>query len=445
MLKTVDELFWGPGTLALLLGTGIFLLFCTSFLPLRRLGFALRCTLGKDARQAGRHGVSPFSSLMTALAATLGTGNIVGVATALVAGGPGALVWMELSALLGIGLIFAESLLAVKYRRRDGSGNWVGGPMYVMAARLGRLGKLLGALYAFFAVGASFGIGSMTQANAAAAALESVWDIPAALTGLVLTILALRVFLGGVRSTSRVSAVLIPVLTVLYLAAGIVVIFHNRAALPAALAQMLQDAFSFRAAAGSAAGFAAMRWGMARGVFSNEAGLGSTAIAAASAETDSPVRQACISMTAPFFDTVVMCTVTGLAICCSGVLGSVDTAGQAVDGAALTILAFQSVLGPLSGQFVALSVAFFAFTTVIGWEYLGETSFSFLTGGRLVSAYRMLFAAAALIGSAVSLQAVFRISDICNALMCFPNLICLLLLSGEVRREARALRKKKKL
>lgn len=445
MLKTVDELLWGPGTLVLLLGTGVFLLFRTSFLPWRNLGFALRCALGRDARRSGRHGVSPFSALMTALAATLGTGNIVGVATALVAGGPGALIWMELSALLGLGTIFAESVLAVKYRRKTPAGQWVGGPMYVMEARLGRWGRVLGMLFAFFAAGASFGIGSMTQANAAAAALSGVLHVPPLLSGTVIAGLALIVILGGIRSIAGVSAVLVPVMAVLYMAAGGAIILANRAALPAALSQMFREAFSFRAAAGGAAGMSAMRWGVARGVFSNEAGLGSSAIAAAAAETKDPVRQAYVSMTGPFFDTIVMCTVTGLAICCSGALGTADAAGRAVDGAALTILAFASVLGPMGGQFVALSIVFFAFSTILGWEYLGEKAFEFLSGGRGITAYRVLFALAALAGAAASLETVFRFSDVCNALMCIPNLICLLLLSGETAAEIHTYEKKKKL
>ena len=445
MLKTIDELLWGPGTLALLLGTGVFLLFRTSFLPWRNLGFALRCALGRDAHRAGQHGVSPFSALMTALAATLGTGNIVGVATALVAGGPGALVWMEFSALLGLGTIFAESVLAVKYRRKTQAGQWVGGPMYVMDARLGRWGRALGTLFACFAAGASFGIGSMTQANAAAAALRDVLHIPVLLSGTVIAGLALIVILGGIRNIAGVSAVLVPVMAILYLAAGAAVILGNWHALPSALTQMFREAFSFRAAAGGAAGIFAMRWGVARGVFSNEAGLGSAAIAAAAAETKDPVRQAYVSMTGPFFDTIVMCTVTGLSICCSGVLGTVDAAGRAVDGAALTILAFESVLGVPGGHFVALSIVFFAFSTILGWEYLGETAFAFLSGGRCITVYRVLFALAALAGAAASLETVFRFSDVCNALMCMPNLICLLLLSGEAAAEIRTYEKKKKL
>ena len=438
MLKELDELLWGPGTLILLLGTGIYLNIRTGFLPCKNLGYAIKSALGQDARRSGRSGVSPFSSLMTALAATLGTGNIVGVATALVAGGPGALIWMELSALIGMGIILAESTLAVKYHRFDRQGQRCGGPMYVMSARLGPAGKCMGVMFALFATGASLGIGSMTQANAAAAALKDTLSVPPHLTGAVLSALALCIILGGIRNISRITTVLVPALALLYMAAGLSVIIANLNHLPEATAEMFRQAFSFRAAAGGTAGFAAMRWGIARGVFSNEAGLGSSSIAAAAAETDHPVRQGYISMTGPFFDTIVLCTVTGLAICCSGMLGATDSHGTPVDGAALTILAFESALGPWSGIFVALAIAVFAFSTIIGWEYLGETAFSFLSGGRFIIAYRFLFALAALIGASASLYEVFCFSDICNALMCIPNLLCLLLLSDEVRQDIRA-------
>ena len=438
MLNRIHELLWGPGTLTLLLGSGLFLMLRLRFLPCRTLGYAIRSALGQDARRAGKSGVSPFSSLMTALAATLGTGNIVGVATALVAGGPGALVWMELSALLGMATIFAESFLAVKYRRKNHSSQWLGGPMYVMKAKLGTIGCFLGSLYSLFAACASLGIGSMAQANAAADALHSVWGISPHLSGIVIAGLSLLIILGGIRRISKVSAGLVPVMGVLYTLAGLAVIVGNLNQLPAAITSMFRDAFSFRSAAGGAAGIAAMRWGVARGVFSNEAGLGSSAIAAAAAETDSPATQAYISMTGPFFDTILMCSVTGLAICCSGVLGTTSASGTLIDGASLTVLAFESVLGSPGGSFVALSIVLFAFSTILGWEYLGETAFSFLSGGRFLVPYRTLFALAAWIGASVSLDAVFRFSDICNALMCIPNLICLLLLSREVSTEIRA-------
>ena len=435
MLNAVNELMWGPGTLVLLLGTGAFLTLRMRLLPWRRLGFALRSALGREARQPGKDGVSPFSALMTALAASIGTGNIVGVATALVAGGPGALVWMELSALFGMATIFAESFLAVRYRRRDPQGQWVGGPMYVLEAAFGRRnGGTLAAGFALFAVGASLGIGSMTQSNSIAGALESAFGLPVWTVGAVTAALALAIILGGIRSISKVAAALVPVMGAVYLAAGLAVIFGNLKDLPGSVAEIFRCAFSPRAAVGGAAGWmTAARWGVARGVFSNEAGLGSAGIAASAVDRADPVRQGDISMTGAFFDTIVICTVTGFAICCSGVLGTVDSA----DGAALTILAFQTVLGPWGARLVSLSIVLFAFATIVGWEYQGEVTFAYLTGGRGRLLYRVVYALAAFLGAGLELGTVFAFADICNALMCGPNLLCLTAMSGEACRAIR--------
>ena len=437
MLKTINDLLWGPGTLALLLGTGLFLTIRMRFLPWRRLNFALRSALGKDARISKNSGVSPFSALMTTLAATMGTGNIVGVATALVAGGPGALVWMEVSALVGMSTIFAESMLSLKYRRKNQNGDWCGGPMYVMETAFGKeAGRTLGCLFALFAVGASFGIGGMTQANAITEALESTFGLPVWPVGLATAALSLIAILGGIRSISKITSVLVPLMSLVYMGAGIAVILGNLSNLLPGLSAIFRCAFSPEAIAGGTAG-AALRWGIARGVFSNEAGLGSTGIAAASADTNNPVRQGYISMTGPFFDTIIVCTVTGLAICCTGVLGAVDSAGNPVDGAALTILAFETVLGPFGARFIAVSIVLFAFSTILGWEYQGEQAFAYLTQGRGRFAYRLMYVLAALWGAGQSLDTVYLFSDLCNALMCFPNLMCVLLLNGEVVQEIR--------
>ncbi|EOS65948.1 sodium:alanine symporter family protein [Oscillibacter sp. 1-3] len=440
-LRAADDLLWGPGTLALLVGTGAFLTLRTRFLPWRNLGYALRAALGREARVRGRDGdVTPFASLMTALAATIGTGNIVGVATALVAGGPGALVWMELAALPGLSTKLAECLLAVKFRRRNRRGEMSGGPMYVMRDGLGRPGAVMGAAYALFAVCSSFGIGGMAQANSIAGALEASFGVPVRITGLVTAGLALAVILGGVKSVARASAAVVPVMAALYLGAALAVLWGCRENLPAGIVQILRCAVSPRAAAGGAAGtlMNTVRWGVARGVFSNEAGMGSAGISAASAATTSPARQGYIGMTGAFFDTCVVCTVTGLAICCSGVLGTADAAGNAVDGAALTILAFRSVLGPAGGLLVSVSIVLFAFTSILGGAYQGEKAFEYLFGTQRVLLYRLAFVLAAAWGAAAELEAVFRFSDICNALMCLPNLLCLLLLSGLTARELEA-------
>ncbi|MCI8848938.1 MAG: alanine:cation symporter family protein [Oscillibacter sp.] len=443
-LKTASQFLWGPGTLALLLGTGLFLTVRMDFLPWRNLGYALRSALGREARRTGRDGVPPFSALMTALAATIGTGNIVGVATALTAGGPGALLWMEVSAFAGLATKYTECMLAVKYRRRDSRGIWHGGPMYVMRSVLGKPGTLLGAFFALSAVGASFGIGGMTQANSIAGALETVFGVPLWISGPAAALLALAVMLGGVWSISKVCTALIPAMGIFYLAAGLAVIFGNLENLPAALAEIFTGALSPRAAAGGIAGAGvreAVRWGVARGVFSNEAGLGSAAISAASASTGSPVQQGYISMTGNVIDTMIICTVTGLAVCCSGVLGAADAAGQPVNGGALTILAFRTALGPLGAAFVAVSIVLFAFSTILGWEYQGETAFVYLFGEKTLPLYRLLFCLTVAWGAAERLEVVFRLSDVCNALMCIPNLFCLLLLSGEAARETRDFQK----
>ena len=437
MLNTVNNLLWGPGTLAFLLGTGLFLTIRMHFLPWRRLPFALQSALGKDARTSKHGGIPPFSALMTTLAATMGTGNIVGVATALVAGGPGALIWMEISALVGMSTIFAESMLSVRYRRRNRQGHWYGGPMYVMESALGsRFGRISGFLFALLATGASFGIGSITQSSAIASALESAFGLPIKLTGSVTTAFAVAAILGGMRSISKITSILVPLMSVFYMMAGIVVILSHPEHLLPGLASIFQCAFSAEAIVGGMAG-EALRWGIARGVFSNEAGLGSAGIAAASADTNDPVRQGYISMTGAFFDTVLVCTVTGLAICCSGVLGATDGAGTPINGAALTLLAFETVFGRYGSGFIAVSIVLFAFSTILGWEYQGEQAFSYLSKGRGTFLYRTLYALTLLWGSGQQTDTVYLFSDICNALMCIPNLLCVLLLHRQVIKEMR--------
>ena len=420
-------------TLPALLGTGVFLTLRTRFLPWRNLFPALGLLARRESRSAGKSGISPFPALMTALAATIGTGNIVGVATALTAGGPGALVWMEIAALFGLAAKFAECALAVKFRR---PGETAGGPMFVMARgiRPRALGRALGSAFALFAVLASFGIGDVTQSNSIAAALRQAFFLPPALTGLLTAALTLVIIRGGIRRVAGAASVLVPVMAGGYLLAGLAVILVHRQALPAVLAEMLRQAFSPRAVAGGTAG-AALRWGVARGIFSNEAGMGSAAITAASAG-GSPALQGYIHMTGVFFDTMVVCTVTGLAICCSGVLGTADPAtGLSAEGAALTILAFETVLGPAGRVFLAVSIALFAFSSMLGWACQGETALAYLAGRRAVPLYRCLFAAAAWAGAFLDVEEAFGLSDLCNCLMALPNLACLLLLSGAAARE----------
>lgn len=446
-VKFIDDMVWGPGTLALLVGTGVFLTLRTGFLPWRNLGYALKSATGKEARAKprGSGDVSPFAALMTTLAATIGTGNIVGVATALAAGGPGALVWMELAAAFGMASKFSECMLAVKYREVNARGEMSGGPMYVMKKAVGGpLGAGLGGVFALFTVFASFGIGDMTQANSIATSLGATFGVSHRLAGAVVAALSLVVILGGIKRISRVASVVVPVMAVFYLAAGLSVILGNLPHLPGAVVTMFRMALSPAATAGGVAGtittsvLSAARYGVARGCFSNEAGMGSAAITAASAVTDHPVRQGYINMTGTFFDTIVICTVTGLAVCSSGVLGTVGADGRVIDGAPLTILAFRTVLGDAGAVLVTVGIVLFAFSTILGWEYHGEKAFEYLFGRRPVPLYRIGFALLTFVGATQELAVVWNLSDIFNALMALPNLLCLLLLSGTVAREIRA-------
>ena len=312
--------------------------------------------------------------------------------------------------------------------------------MYVMEAVFGpRFGGVLGTLYALFAVGAALGIGGMTQANAITEALSASFSLPALPVGLVTAALALVAISGGIRTVSRVTSCLVPAMSAFYLAAGAAVLFVHRGQLLPGICEIFQSAFSLRSAAGGAMGaFTAARWGIARGVFSNEAGLGSAGIAAAAPDSATPLRQGLISMTGVFFDTVILCTVTGLVICCSGVLGSVDAAGTPIDGGALTLMAFETVLGEQGAAFLAVSIVLFAFSTILGWAYQGETAFAFLTDGRLRGLFRLLYALAVLWGAGAKLESVYLFSDLCNALMCLPNLLCLLAAGGEAVAAMRA-------
>lgn len=452
VIKAVDDFVWGPVMLILLVGTGIFLTVRTRFLTWRNLGYALKSTLSKEARtkSRGEGDVSPFSALTTALAATIGTGNIVGVATAMVSGGPGALVWMWISAAFGLTSKFSECMLAIKYREVNAKGEMSGGPMYTMKKALKNrmFGSVLAWLFALFAVVASFGIGNMTQGNSIAGALHTTFHVPTELTGVVITILALVIIVGGIKSISKVSSVVVPVMAVFYVVCGIIVILGNLSNLPSGIAMIFHMAFSPEAVGGGLCGTIvasmtnAMRFGVARGVFSNEAGMGSAAITAAAATTDHPVRQAYINMTGTFWDTIVVCTITGLAIASSGVLGRTDAVGNLLTGSDVTIAAFETVLGSAGGWLVTIGITLFAFSTILGWEYHGEKAFEYLVGThRFNMIYRIVFSMMVYVGCTQTLNLVWNFSDIANALMAIPNLICMLLLSGEIAKDIRAFQK----
>lgn len=448
IVSKVDDFVWGPVMLVLLVGTGIFLTFRTRFLTWRNLGYALKSTLSKEARtkSRGEGDVSPFSALTTALAATIGTGNIVGVATAMVSGGPGALVWMWISAAFGLTSKFSECMLAIKYREVNEKGEMSGGPMYTMKKGLKnkKLGAVLAWFFALFAVIASFGIGNMTQGNSISGAIKATFHVPTGVTGIVITVLSLLIIVGGIKSISKVSSVVVPVMAIFYVICGVIVIIGNIANLPAGVAMIFKMAFSVKAVGGGLCGtivasmMNAMRYGVARGVFSNEAGMGSAAITAAAATTDNPVRQGYINMTGTFWDTIVVCTITGLAIASSGVLGMTDADGALLTGSDITIAAFQTVLGPGGGWLVTIGITLFAFSTILGWEYHGEKAFEYLLGTHKYNmVYRVVFSLIAYFGCTQTLSLVWNFSDIANALMAIPNLICMLMLSGEIAKDIR--------
>ncbi|RGF52940.1 MULTISPECIES: sodium:alanine symporter family protein [unclassified Eubacterium (in: firmicutes)] len=445
-LVKVDDFVWGPVMLVLLVGTGIFLTIRLKFRPWRNLGFAIKSTLSKEARttKRGEGDVSPFSALTTALAATIGTGNIVGVATAMVSGGPGALVWMWISACFGLTSKFSECMLAIKYREVNEKGEMSGGPMYTMKKgfKNKKIGAFLGMLFAVFAVIASFGIGNMTQANSISESLKSTFNFDEKIVGVVLTVLALVIIVGGIKTISKVSSIVVPLMAIFYIIAGLIVVVMNIQNLPSGIVMIFKMAFSSQAVAGGGAGVItagvmnAMRYGVARGVFSNEAGMGSAAITASAATTDDPVRQGYINMTGTFWDTIVVCTITGLCIASSGVLGTVGDDGELVQGAALTILAFKSALGEVGAILVTIGIALFAFSTILGWEYHGEKAFEYIFGTHKYNmAYRIIFSLVVFVGATTTLQVVWNFSDIANALMAIPNLICLLVMSKVIAKE----------
>lgn len=446
IVKKVDDFVWGPVMLFLLVGTGIFLTFRTRFLSWRNLGYALKMTLSKESRKKGKGegDISPFSALTTALAATIGTGNIVGVATAMVSGGPGAIVWMWISACFGLTSKFSECMLSIKYREVNENGEMLGGPMFVMkkAFKHKKVGAVFGWFFALFAVVASFGIGNLTQANSIAAAINETSGASKKIVGIIITVLALAIIVGGIKTISKVSSVVVPFMAVFYVIAGLVVIIGNIENVPSGVAMIFKYAFSVKAVSGGVLGtitasmMRSMRYGVARGVFSNEAGMGSAAITAAAATTDNPVRQAYINMTGTFWDTIVVCSITGLCIASSGVLGSVDAKGELVTGSALTIAAFRTVLGDFGAWLICIGIALFAFSTILGWEYHGEKAFEYLANTHKYNIiYRVVFSLFAYIGATTTLNLVWNISDIANALMAVPNLICMLVLSGEIARD----------
>ncbi|SFW48842.1 MULTISPECIES: alanine/glycine:cation symporter family protein [Selenomonas] len=443
LMADINNFVWGPVMLALLVGTGIFLTVRLHFLPWRNLVYAIRMIFRHRDEHEGD--ISPFQSLMTALSATVGTGNIVGVATAMVLGGPGALVWMWISAAFGLSTKYAESVLAVKYRETNSVGEMSGGPMYAMKYGIKNkfAGRALAFLFALFVTLASFGIGNMTQANSIAAALSHSYGVPSYVTGAVIMVLALAVLIRGIRSIGKVSSVVVPAMAAFYFVTAGIVIVVNIAAVPAGIVEMFRMAFSFDSVAGGVGGsivasmLTSMRWGVARGVFSNEAGLGSAPIAAAAARTDHASRQGYVNMTGTFFDTMIVCMLTGLVICSSGVLGTINPAtGELFSGAELTIAAFSTVFGDYGKLIISISLSLFAFSTILGWEYYGEKALEYLIKKRpVIMGYRILFGLVTFVGATTALEVVWNFSDTMNGLMAIPNLICLLWLNKDIADE----------
>ncbi len=428
LITGLKDLVWGGYMLVLILGTGFFLMVGLRVMPLRRLGYGFRM-LWQGRAAAGAGDITPFNALMTSLSATIGTGNIAGVATAIFMGGPGALFWMWCTALVGMATKYAEAVLAVKYREVDEEGNHIGGPMFYIKNGLGANWAWLGTLFAIFGAIAGFGIGNTVQANSVADALHANFALPHWMTGVALAVLAGLVLIGGIRWIARVAGKLVPFMAVAYIIGGLVVLALHAAEIPAAIALIVKHAFTPTAASGGFAGAAVMvaiQWGVARGVFSNEAGLGSAPIAHAAAETDSPVRQGTVAMLGTFIDTIIVCSITGLVIVVTGVWTSGET------GAALSRLAFESSLPTVGGNVVTLGLALFAFTTVLGWSVYGEKCVEYLFGVKSILPFRVLWILAIPAGAVLKLDFVWLVADALNGLMALPNLIALLLLSPVV-------------
>ncbi|MBC8648635.1 sodium:alanine symporter family protein [Pseudomonas sp. MTM4] len=430
LVNSVNGLVWGPPMLVLILGTGFFLMVMLKFMPLVRIGtgFAL-IWRGRVKGDEDTGEISPFQALMTCLAATVGTGNIAGVATAIFLGGPGALFWMWCTALVGMATKYCEVVLAVHYREKDDRGEHVGGPMYAIKNGLGKKWLWLGGAFAIFGGLAGFGIGNMVQVNSMALALETTFSVPLWLTGLVTMVVVGLVILGGIKRIGAVAAALVPFMCVAYIIAGIVVLVVHASEIPAAFDLIFTHAFTPIAATGGFAGaavMAAIRFGVARGIFSNEAGLGTAGIAQAAGTTKSSVRSGMIGMMGTFIDTIIICSITGLAIVCSGVW----TSGES--GAALSAAAFESAMPGFGGAVLTIALVVFAFTTILGWSYFGEKCWEFMMGTKAIWPFRVVWVLAVPFGAIAQLDFAWLLADTLNGLMAIPNLISLILLSPVV-------------
>ena len=432
LLKALDAFAWGPPLLILLVGTGIYLTIRLGLLQVARLPKAFQLIFTKDK---GHGDVSSFAALCTALAATVGTGNIIGVATAIKVGGPGALFWMWMAAFFGMATKYAEGLLAIKYRTKDANGAVAGGPMHYILLGMGEKWRPLAIFFALAGVlVALLGIGTFTQVNSITESIQNTAQINPAITALVLSVFVGIAVFGGLKSISKVSTAVVPFMAIVYILGTLTVILFNIEKIPATLALIFTSAFSPAAAVGGFAGASirmAIQNGVARGVFSNESGLGSAPIAAAAAKTNEPVEQGLISMTGTFIDTLIICTLTGLTILVTGVWSG------DLNGVALTQSAFSTVFSYFGPALLTIFLVLFAFTTILGWNYYGERCFEFLFGVRFIWLYRVVFVVMVLLGGFIELDMVWIIADIVNALMALPNLIALLVLSPVVIAETK--------
>ena len=427
IIDTINGAVWGPVMLILLLGTGIYLTIGLKGMTLTHIPFAFR-QLFKGRKGSGEGEISPFNALMTALSSTVGTGNIAGVATAIGIGGPGALFWMWCTALVGLATKYSEAVLAVNYRETDELGKKVGGPMYYIKNGLGPKWKWLGIAFALFGSLAGFGLANTVQSNAVSQVLETNFHVPTLYSGILLSVLVGIVLLGGIKRIAEVAGKLVPFMAIIYFSATLAILLLNVTELPAAIVFIVDSAFNGAAATGGFAGatiMLALRMGVARGIFSNESGLGSAPIAHAAAETNSPVRQGTIAMLGTFIDTLIICTMTGLVLVVTGVW---DGEPQ---GAAMTLSAFKAEL-PFGDIILSICIVLFAFTTMLGWSYYGERCAEFILGPKVIVPFRILWVIGVFLGTQMSLDLVWKMSDALNGMMAIPNLIALILLAPVV-------------
>jgi len=427
-ITLLNGIVWGPLMLILILGTGMYLMYGLALMPIRRIGYSFRLLWqGREAK--GEGDIAPFNALMTSLSATIGTGNIAGVATAIFLGGPGALFWMWCTALVGMATKYAEAVLAVKYREVDSKGMHIGGPMFYIKNGLKPHWAWLGTCFAVFGALAGFGIGNTIQANSVADVIHDTFGVSHLFTGIIIAVLAAMVMLGGIKRIASVAGKLVPLMAFAYVSAGLVILVINVEELPHAFSLIFSHAFTPIAATGGFAGaavWAAIRFGVARGIFSNEAGLGSAPIAHAAASTDSPVQQGHIAMLGTFIDTIILCSITGLVIITSGAWLDGE------NGASLSSAAFESALPGVGSYIVTIGLSLFAFTTILGWSFYSEKCVEYLFGESAITGFRWLWIIAVPVGATASLDFMWLVADTLNALMAVPNLIALILLSPVV-------------